>query len=245
MKIPPCPFEITKYDFSIPQLDPMKFAFVSDIHNFPHWVIIDFLEDIGADAIFVPGDFIHSSKVYKSGIELLQIASDLAPTFCTLGNHEIRFTGDIKALVKEAGAVLLDNESYMFNGVNIGGLSSGYKFGQAQRRLGTTPAPDVEWLEKYSREDGYKILLSHHPEYYAKYIKDMPIDMILSGHAHGGQIRLFGQGIISPGQGFFPKYTSGMYDDRLIVSRGIGNKFIVPRINNKREIIVISINGKR
>ena len=245
MRIPPSPFEITRYNFSVPELSPTKLVFVSDLHDFSSWMVFDFIFDIGADAVLVPGDFIHSSSIYESGIEFLNMVSDFAPTFCTLGNHETRFNGDIKALVKEAGAILLDNESYMFNGINIGGLTSGYKFGQVQKRLGKTPAPDLEWLEKYSREDGYKILLSHHPEYYEKYIKDLPIDLILSGHAHGGQIRLFGRGIIAPGQGFFPKYTSGMYDDRLIVSRGIGNKFIVPRINNKREIIVISINGKR
>ena len=93
-------------------------------------------------------------------------------------------------------------------------------------------------------QDGYKILLSHHPEYYEPYIKELPIDLVLSGHAHGGQCRIFGQGLIAPGQGFFPKYTSGIYDERLIVSRGIGNQFIVPRVNNPREIIVIKINGE-
>ena len=239
------PIKITKYNFTVPNIASSVFAFVSDIHDFSHWTIVELLEDIGADAILVPGDFIHSSTVYKSGIEFLRISSDLAPTFCTLGNHEMRFNGDIKALVKDTGAVLLDNDSYMFNGFNIGGLTSGYKSEDEQKRLGKTPAPDLEWLEKYSKQEGYKILLSHHPEYYSSYIKSLPIDLILSGHAHGGQIRVFGQGIIAPGQGFFPKYTSGMYDDRLIVSRGIGNKFIVPRINNKREIVVISINGKR
>ena len=236
------PIKITKYNFSVPDIATSVFAFVSDLHDFPHWVVVELLEDIGADAILVPGDFIHSSTVYKSGIEFLRISSDLAPTFCTLGNHEMRFNGDIKALVKDTGAFLLDNDSYMFNGINIGGLTSGYDFGQEQKRLGETPAPDLEWLDKYSKQEGYKILLSHHPEYYSKYIKDMPVDLILSGHAHGGQIRVFGQGIIAPGQGFFPKYTSGIYDNRLIVSRGIGNQFIVPRINNKREIIVIKIN---
>ena len=237
--------KVTEYNFSVLGIEPTVFALVSDLHDFPNEPVLDIVDNIGADAVLIPGDFIHSSSVYERGIEFLRASSQKRPTFCSLGNHEMKFDGDIKALVKETGAILLDNESYMFKGINIGGLTSGYKFGQAQRRLGKTPAPAVEWLKKYIEEEGYKILLSHHPEYYEKYIKELPIDMILSGHAHGGQIRLFGQGIIAPGQGFFPKYTSGMYDDRLIVSRGIGNKFIVPRINNKREIIVISINGKR
>lgn len=236
------PIKITKYNLPVPNMVPSVFAVVSDLHNFPHWTVVEYIEDIGADAVLVPGDFIHSSSIYESGIEFLRISSDLAPTFCSLGNHEMRFNGDIKALVKDTGAVLLDNDSYMFNGINIGGLTSGYNFGQNQKRLGKTPAPDLDWLEKYSKQEGYKILLSHHPEYYVPYIKELPIDLVLSGHAHGGQIRLFGQGIIAPGQGFFPKYTSGIYDNRLIVSRGIGNQFIVPRFNNLPEIIIIKIN---
>ena len=236
------PIKITKYNFSVPDIATSVFAFVSDLHDFPHWVVVELLEDIGADAILVPGDFIHSSTVYKSGIEFLRISSDLAPTFCTLGNHEMRFNGDIKALVKDTGAFLLDNDSYMFNGINIGGLTSGYDFGQEQKRLGETPAPDLEWLDKYSKQEGYKILLSHHPEYYDTYIKDLNIDLILSGHAHGGQWQFFGKGVFAPGQGMFPKYTYGMHDERFIVSRGLGNHYPIPRINNPAELIIIKIN---
>ena len=237
--------KVTEYNFSVLGIEPTVFALVSDLHDFPNEPVLDIVDNIGADAVLIPGDFIHSSSVYERGIEFLRTSSQKRPTFCSLGNHEMKFDGDIKALVKDTGAVLLDNESCVFNGINIGGLSSGYKFGQAQKRLGETPRPDIEWLEEYSKQDGYKILLSHHPEYYKPYIKDVSIDLVLSGHAHGGQIRLFGQGIISPGQGFFPRYTSGIYDGKMIVSRGIGNQFIVPRFNNPREIIVIRISGAR
>ena len=69
--------------------------------------------------------------------------------------------------------------------------------------------------------------------------------MVLSGHAHGGQIRIFDKGILAPGQGFFPKYTHGMYDSKMIVGRGIGNQVPIPRINNPSEIIVITLNGRK
>ena len=72
------------------------------------------------------------------------------------------------------------------------------------------------------------------------YIKELNIDLTLSGHAHGGQIRILGQGLIAPGQGFFPKYTSGMYDGRLIVSRGLANNAPpIPRLFNRKELIFI------
>ena len=145
--------------------------------------------------------------------------------------------------MQDSGAVLLDDTSVIFNGILLGGLSTGYKNGEHQGRMKKTPAPDLGWLKKYSEADGFKLLLSHHPEYFIEYIKPLSIDLILSGHAHGGQCRIFGKGLIAPGQGFLPKYTHGLYDDRLIVGSGVGNQFIVPRIFNPCEIIEIEING--
>ena len=236
--------KLTKYSIKAKNIGSFKFVFVSDLHDYPNEHVLDEVSAQKADAILIPGDYIHSSSLYKRGIEFLKSAAVIAPTFCTLGNHEMKFDGDIRSLTIDTGAMLLDNSSCEFKGINIGGLTSGYKKEMEQKRLGKTPAPDLEWLEGYSREGGFKILLSHHPEYYVPYIKGLPIDLVLSGHAHGGQCRIFGQGIIAPGQGFFPKYTHGIYDGRLIVGSGIGNQFAVPRVNNPGEIIVIEINGE-
>ena len=104
-----------------------------------------------------------------------------------------------------------------------------------------TPPPNLKWLGNFAALSGYKILLNHHPEYYPEYIKELDIDLILSGHAHGGQIRFFGTGLFAPGQGFFPKYTSGIHDGRLIVSRGLANNAPpIPRLFNSRELIFIN-----
>jgi predicted MPP superfamily phosphohydrolase len=81
--------------------------------------------------------------------------------------------------------------------------------------------------------------LCHHPEYRDKYLKDRSIDLILSGHAHGGQIRLLGRGLYAPGQGIFPKYTSGIHAN-MIISRGLSNTAgFIPRLFNPREIVYI------
>ena len=93
------------------------------------------------------------------------------------------------------------------------------------------------------RRSGYKVLLSHHPEYYPEYIKDLDIDLILSGHAHGGQLRFFGRGLFAPGQGLLPKYTSGIHDGRMIVSRGLANNAPpIPRLFNSKELIFIDLH---
>lgn len=70
------------------------------------------------------------------------------------------------------------------------------------------------------------------------------IDLILSGHAHGGQIRLFGHGIYASHQGFLPRYTSGVYENRLVVSRGLSNSKLIPRIGNPKEIVIVNISNR-
>ena len=237
--------KITTYNINASKIGKYNFAFVSDLHDYSNDVILNKILEIKPDAILVAGDIIHNSSIYKNGIEFLNEASKIACVYCSLGNHEMKAGSDVVDQIRNSKAVVLENSSAMFGEINIGGLTSGYKIGEKQKRFGKTPEPDLKWLEKYSMEDGYKILLSHHPEYYLPYIKNIPIDLVLSGHAHGGQVMIFGQGLLAPGQGIFPKYTHGMYDGKLIVSRGIGNQVPLPRLNNPPEIISIKINGEK
>ena len=98
---------------------------------------------------------------------------------------------------------------------------------------------------KYN-EDKYSILLTHRPELFNTYV-EREIDLILVGHAHGGQIRIpFIGGIVAPNQGFFPKYTSGIFEENktaMVVSRGIGNSIFPFRINNRPELVVITLHN--
>lgn len=223
----------------------LRLAFLSDLHDCDNSALMGALEKISPDAVLVGGDFVHSTEKYRRGIEFLRLSSEKYPTFCSVGNHERKTDIDVSRLVKESGAVLLDNRAESFCGVHIGGLSSGYAFMEKQGHFEKTPAPDIQWLEKFSCLRGAKILLCHHPEYYPEYIKGKDIDLTLSGHAHGGQWRFFGRGVFAPGQGIFPKYTSGLYDGKFIVSRGLGNQTPYPRINNEEEIVSIDISPKK
>lgn len=98
--------------------------------------------------------------------------------------------------------------------------------------------PAADWLDDFERLPGYKILLSHHPEYYPSHLADRNIDLILSGHAHGGQWRFRGHGLFAPGQGWFPRLTSGAHG-KLVISRGLSNTTMIPRINNPPEVVYI------
>ncbi len=105
--------------------------------------------------------------------------------------------------------------------------------------LSFRPHPETAWLQDFAAQDGYKILLCHHPEYRDRYLKDLPIDLVLSGHAHGGQIRIAGQGLFAPGQGFFPYYTSGVHGN-MVISRGLSNTAsFIPRLGNPTEVIYL------
>ena len=101
-----------------------------------------------------------------------------------------------------------------------------------------THRPDTGWLAAFAAAPGYHILISHHPEYFR--LVPEGVELILAGHAHGGQIRLFGRGVFAPGQGFWPKYTKGIYENRLIVSAGLTNTTSVPRLFNPTEIVYVN-----
>ena len=99
-------------------------------------------------------------------------------------------------------------------------------------------------ISNLSLSDEYCILLSHRPELFEEYVSE-EVDLVLSGHAHGGQFRVpFIGGIIAPNQGLFPKYDAGKYSKNhttMIVSRGIGNSIIPVRINNRPEIVIVEL----
>ena len=214
---------------------PVSIALLTDLHNRPFTDIISKVKDFSPDIIAIAGDVIYGTPKYglKKQINVLSFFSacvSIAPTFFSLGNHEYVLCSADLDLIKGTGVIVLDNSFVQFtNDVIIGGLTSG--------RIKRSYAPETAWLDDFIIQPGYHILLSHHPEY----IDLIPrkVDLVLSGHAHGGQIHLFGHGIYSPGQGIFPKYTHGVYDNRLVVSRGLSNTTRIPRINNPTEIVYI------
>jgi predicted MPP superfamily phosphohydrolase len=101
-------------------------------------------------------------------------------------------------------------------------------------------------MEDFASLPGYKLLMSHHPEYYARYLRPYDIDLIVSGHAHGGQWRIFGRGVYAPDQGLFPAYTSGLHEGRLIISRGVANSVpLVPRFFNPCEVVTVTVESEK
>ena len=226
---------LTEYTFRTAKIErPLRLAVAPDLHSDS---FDDVLEEFSrCDAVLIPGDLVdRHRRNNQNAMRFLEIVPAIAPVFYSIGNHERKYRRR-EAYMQQVAAsrvTLLDNESVLFHGVRIGGLSS-----SANR------VPDLRFLERYEQEDGYRLLLCHHPEMYRDYVSGRNIDLTLCGHAHGGQIQLFGRGLYAPGQGLFPKLTDGLHDGgRMLISRGMTNaaKPRVPRINNPCELIILNL----
>ena len=224
----------TEYTFRTSRIDrPLRFAVASDLHSD---TFDDVLEDFSrCDAVLIPGDLVdRHRKNNTNAYRFLEIVPEIAPVFYSIGNHERKYRERDEYLetVRKSRVTLLDNESIGFYGVRIGGLSS------------AKGEPDMAFAERFAEEDGYRLLLCHHPETYRDYVAGRRIDLTICGHAHGGQIQVFGRGLYAPGQGLFPKLTHGLYDGgKMLVSRGMTNgaKPRIPRIGNPCELIILNL----
>ena len=215
--------------------------------------------------------------VYNRNAEKqLKSLTAVMPVYLTLGNHEWAFFDYDIDIIRDYGVTVLDNEYVTTpDGLIIGGLTSGistnyrifdskirterndydtgnyhfelYHHGETDYELNT---PEHDWLDQFEKADGYRILISHHPEYWDGYgatLNKRNIDLVLSGHAHGGQIRLFNKGLYAPGQGWLPKYTKGIYEGeygKMIVSAGMSNTSRIPRFFNPTEIVEVNLIPK-
>jgi len=233
----------------------LKFALVSDLHGQDPDEALSMLRVEAPNYILMPGDIFErldgkDDVCHSNAMRLLRGAAEIAPTFYCTGNHEdggtrswsvrwrlavmdrIYDSGDLQSIA-ETGVTFLGDEFVLCDGIAFGGLYSGL--------INEGRAPNLSWLDDFCKVDAPRVLLCHHPEYYAKYLKKYPIDLIVSGHAHGGQWRIFGRGVFAPGQGLFPKYTAGVHDGHLVVSTGLKKSGKIPRIFNEPEIVFIEL----
>lgn len=240
----------TRYYLNSPRLSQrLRIAVASDLHGMHEDAVAEILRRERPDLILIPGDLMEDLALVdpsSSGYAFLRACAELAPTFYSFGNHEIGcyhkgkpwakptpsvLPAHVKDEIAKTGAVLLDDESVALGELRLCGLRSGLN--------GKTNAPNAEALKRFAAEDGFRILLCHHPEYFVPHIKSTGIELTVCGHAHGGQWRIFGRGVFAPGQGIFPRYTSGVLEDRCVISRGIGNHTRYPRIFNAPEVVMV------
>lgn len=224
---------------------PLRLAVLADLHGRPPRKLWERVRALRPQALLLCGDTLHRpfGRERERGLDCLRTAAGIAPVFCSLGNHETACPpAEREALcrdIRETGAVLLDNEAVHFGGLLLGGLSSPYAADAAGNACFIEP--DTAFLARFAAAPEEKLLLCHHPELYAPYIRPLPIRLTIAGHAHGGQWRVGGQGIYAPGQGFFPALTGRLYEGRLLVSRGLGNPCHLPRFSNPPEVCCLTL----
>lgn len=246
----------------------IKLAVVSDLHARPYKSVLDAVKTMNPDAILLPGDIVEIATEYmddrnKNGLDFLREAASVAPTYYCFGNHEIyyshaksgksktpdkRLSADYLERIRAFGVHVINDAleiivapSEISDGLMVGGLVCGRDMDPSLNMKD----PDLDFLTSYGKESGFKILLCHYPHYFEKYLKNTDFDLVLSGHAHGGQWQIFGRGVYAPHQGLFPKYTHGIHLGRHIISRGAANNVHpIPRFFNPCEVLEITISSK-
>ena len=233
--------------------DGYRIAQVSDFHNAQigkdNKKLLNLLEKAEPDIIAITGDIVDwRSTDIEITRNFVGSAVKIAPCYYITGNNEayIAETYNIKEMMKELGVTVLEDETKQLeiNGEKI--LLAGVDdpcFSENYSSADSVPIMQKK-LEKITVDEGYTVLLSHRPELFSVYC-EYNVDLVLSGHAHGGQFRIpFLGGVIAPDQGLFPKYDAGLYTQggtNMLVSRGIGNSIIPLRVNNRPEVVVVEL----
>lgn len=235
--------------------DGYRIAQVSDLHNAEfgdgNQRLLDMLREAEPDMIAITGDLIDSRKTNIAvALAFAEEAVRIAPCYYVSGNHEARVPEyrELKAGLEAAGVTVLDDarveieisgKSITIIGVNDPSFLADYLTSDAA-------VMDRKLSELSSEDTSFTILLSHRPELFDTYAAH-DMDLVLTGHAHGGQFRLpLIGGLIAPNQGLFPKYDDGLYSEgntNMIVSRGLGNSIIPFRFNNRPEVVLIELKS--
>lgn len=238
----------------IPQsFNGFKIAQISDLHNKSFGKhqkrLIDKLKESQPDVIVITGDLIDKRRTnIDVAMDFVGQAVEISPVYYVCGNHE-KISGQydvLKLKLSGAGVVVLDNDTadIEINGesIQLVGLMDVVFYATARNDYKAMLRNNLSSL--LGSTDKFSVVLSHRPEFINDYV-ECGAKLVLTGHAHGGQVRLpLVGGLAAPGQGIFPKYTSGSYtvnDTTMIVSRGLGNSIFPFRVFNRPEIVVVKL----
>lgn len=228
----------------------VRLAVVTDFHSSVNADdVVEMLASCAPDAVLMVGDMFDddiANRPTERMLSLMRQLSALYPCYYVSGNHEA-WTGEMDALyqqTEEAGVTVLRMSSGVLTvrgqRIALCGIPDPYE-------MVFSGAPDTEEQLRQALEDvdsaDFTVLLAHRPELLAKYAQ-FPLDLVVSGHAHGGQVRIPGvlNGLYAPNQGWFPKLAGGAYTQdgtTLIVSRGLAVRTRLPRIFNRPEVVLV------
>ncbi len=255
-------FRVVSYEISHEKIKkPYTFVVLSDLHNKVygknHEKLIRAIEKEQPAGVLIAGDLLTAKPGYPLhlALDLLEQLAPKYPIYYGMGNHEARLFlypevygtmgADYEEKLKGLGISLLRNESRSLGeDLVITGLDMKREYYKRFKKTTMT----TEYLKKTLGEknkDKFQILLAHHPDYFQEY-SSWGADLVLSGHVHGGMVRLpFLGGVISPALRLFPKYDGGSFEEkesRMILSRGLGMHTIPVRLFNPGELVVLKLS---
>ena len=240
------------YTFRSPKvegaLEGFRIVQVSDLHNREfgrgNCHLLSLMEAQLPDLIVITGDLMDSYRTdLPKAVDFARRAALIAPCYFVTGNHEHRMTRErlteFLRDLENAGVRVLRNEAVEL------GMGAGFRLIGVDCQQGKTDT--LQRLMRKRDPEELNILLSHKP-HYADFYRKAGVDLVFTGHAHGGQWRIppLG-GLYAPGQGLLPQYTAGLYrlgDTVMCVSRGLGNSSFPLRIENKPELVTLTLRGE-
>lgn len=258
--------ETTHYTYAAEQLgadlEGYHIVQISDLHNAKfgknNQKLVDRIRECEPDMIVLTGDLVDSNHTnVDRAVQFVDEIVKICPVYYVTGNHEYWLEkseyDELMSGLADAGVVILDNQvveisrgdaKFRLVGLDDRSLSDG-TLGMLLKDQAGQKEETAD--NENSGEKELTVVLAHEPQYLARYAL-AGVDLVLSGHAHGGQFRLpFVGGIVAPDQGFFPEYTAGEYymdGTEMIVSRGLGNSVIPVRLFNYPEIVCVELVGK-
>mgnify|MGYP002672276141 CR=1 FL=1 len=258
--------ETTHYTYAAEQLgadlEGYHIVQISDLHNAKfgknNQKLVDRIRECEPDMIVLTGDLVDSNHTnVDRAVQFVNEIVKICPVYYVTGNHEYWLEkseyDELMSGLADAGVVILDNQVVEISrgdaklrlvGLDDRSLSDG-TLGMLLKDQAGQKEETAD--NENSGEKELTVVLAHEPQYLARYAS-AGVDLVLSGHAHGGQFRLpFVGGIVAPDQGFLPEYTAGEYymnGTEMIVSRGLGNSVIPVRLFNYPEIVCVELVGK-
>ena len=246
---------VTRYELPLPEglegLDGLKIAQISDVHSADiQGKLQRALREAAPDLIVFTGDLVNrEDRDLSCALSLAAMAAQIAPAYYAPGNHEADNPcyPELREGLEEAGITVLENESiqlwYRGARVNIIGLLD-LAFHPQGRTAAREELPGL--IQDLSAPGALNVVLSHRPSLMEEYA-DSGADLVFSGHAHGGQVRmpLIGP-LFAPDEGALPDYTAGTYlagETWVVVSRGLGNGTPFPRLWNAPELVVVTMRA--
>ncbi len=250
---------IAHYSINVDIDESIRIIHLTDLHNKEFGKenneLVEEIAELKPDMVVMTGDMFNKDEDTKVVCRLIEKLKKIAPVYYSFGNDEMDWElgeqKELRLLLEEAGAMVLDFEyaDVEVKGqlLRIGGYYGYYRTPHMRTDDPVEQEKDLVFATEFEDTDNVKVLLCHIPTAWLDwgYIDKYPVDVVFSGHYHGGQVRLpFIGGIYAPYAGVFPEYTKGIFEGECatcVLSAGLGSDSMIPRINNVPEILVVDL----